>query len=350
MVGDDQGYQPFLPSSLLTRNNDEKTGTFDHNFKNFGLKGGVVINTYDIEDELNQSKITPEYDIVVIEQDGDRGTTSTIYKNCITLDAFGSIPDFFEFKRRQPTNEEFKSDLDSGKQDGSFVLMMCMDGMSEKGIIIGGLTHPKRAKSLTKEAGTHMEGEFNGLNVQINKDGEFLIKFKSASDNLGKYSDEEAGGSYLKIDKTGSIEVSDGSTEFIKIDKAAKAINVEAAKDISVKAKENISIEATKNASMKMLDLVLEASGKAEIKIVKAMNLEIGKDAKIKAKQLQVTVDSICKFQANSFQINSPTILLGAGALPAVTSLTKFRGTGFAGTPVISTAMGPFSSKVSIAV
>jgi hypothetical protein len=53
--------------------------------------------------------------------------------------------------------------------------------------------------------------------------------------------------------------------------------------------------------------------------------------------------------QANNVQIQATKIDIGSGGTPAIIGTTQFIGIGNAGAPVVSSAMGPFSSVVTIA-
>ncbi len=304
-------YDPIIPSSLLQIQDSNSSGSFNHSFNNFSLKSGAILKTYDIEDDRNLSKLTPEYDVVTISQDEDRGITSTIYKHCISLDSLGGISDFSETKLNTPTKNDFKSNLESDKQDGSLVLLLCLDGISEKGIIIGGLSHPSRKTTLTKANGKHKEGEFNGINWQINKDGELKITFKSASDNKGKYTNEQAKGSFAKFEKDGSIVISDNNTENIRIDKTKKTIDVNSNKDISFSTGNNFNITAINNIDLKLKGLLISASGKASINFKNSFDLIVGSEFKLSSKSTTIQSTAI-KLQAATINIQSPMIKLGS--------------------------------------
>ena len=342
-------YKPILPSTLLGIQGEEESGSFSHSFANYGLKCGVVTKVHEIEDKTNLCKVVPEYDVVVVEQDQNRGVTSTAYKNCMVKDLLGGVADFFEMKLRTPTKDDFKSKLNAREQNGSVVLILCLDGLSDKAIIIASLCHPARKTTLTKENGQHAEGEINGLNVQINKDGELTVTFKSASDNDGKYKDDKAGGTFFKIEKDGSFELSDNKEDKIRIDKTKQTIDVLATKDINITTKENIKLTATKNAELSLKDLLLNASGKATISIKEDVSFECSANVKAKATMFDIQADSMIKFKTKTIQIDGQQIMLGQGGSPALTMSTMYLGTGNLGMPVISSASGPFSSKVFIA-
>jgi hypothetical protein len=354
-------YKPTLPSGLLAQHGSKQNGTYNHEFGNFGIKTGVIIKTHEIDSKENLLGVGPEYDVVIHEQDGNRGTSSVIYKNCQFLENFGGISDFLDVKRREPTNTDYKVEQDIEKFDGAMVLMACIDGVSNKGIIIGAITNPNRKSTLTKEAGAHMEQQFNGLNWQVNKDGAYTVTFNSAMDNKGKKADEEAAGTSWKIEKDGSTEFSDGNKESIRLDKTEKTITVNAEKDISITSeKENFSVTAKKSVNITAgKDLIAMAEGKAAFTISKTLDIETKGATSVKTKQLsvesktmiQMKAQSLIELEAASYMIlKAPTVLIGpAPAQPALLAYDLITlGTGNLGAPVISQAIAGYSTSVII--
>ena len=329
-----------MNSSLFSTSNvgDEY---FNNIFGNTNLKNGIIIKIYEIDDELNLNKKFPEYDVLVVEQKAMSSVEPVIYKNCITIDGFGGVADFFEFKRRSKKEEKGKqSPLDTNFKDqfGSMVFLLCLDGATDKGVIINSVPHPGRKTKLTKDAGLHLEGEYNGLNWQINKDGELTIVFKSKTDDEGKPQDEDAGGTHLKIDKEGSVDINtnlEGDEEtYIRMDKKNKDVGLKAGQHIGFTAKKNIG---------------LEAEGAAKFTSKSSLDIEGKSDVNIKSGNVKIAGDTLTQIDGQNLVVNCTKIQLGSGGTPAVIQTTIFQGTGNKGAPVISQAIGPFSSSVTIA-
>lgn len=339
-------YKPILPSSLLEARED-----MDMNFQkkiseNMCLRLGVVIEIYDLEDKENVSKLVPEYDVMTIEDDN-----ATNYKNCMSMDSFGGIGDYFMKKLRKPKDsKKVKQSGSLKKQNGSIVLLLCIDGSSEQGIIMGAIAHPDRKTGkLTKALGQHMEGEFNGLNYKVDKDGAMTILFKSATDNDGKPADEKAGGATWKIEKDGSIEFSDGNKEVVRIDKTKKTITVIAEGDISGTSDANVSFTAKKNFTAKSTaDLLADAGGSFTAKSGGAFNIMSEGPLSIKAPDIKIAADNMMSIKASQVMISAPQIMVGDGGTPAIILTTQFLGIDSLGTPILSTAIGPFSATVFI--
>lgn len=339
-------YQPVMPSSILQERTESDFNYSQRISNNTTLKMGVVIEVIELEDKLNVSKVTTEYNVMTIESQN-----SHVYKNCMAVDGFGGITDFFN-KKLRPTTDPVKVSKRNAlnKQNGSIVLLLCIDGHSEQAIILGSIAHPDRKNGkLTKDKGHHLEGEFNGVNWQIDKDGALTVKFNSASDNDGKYKDSKAGGSTLKMEKDGSIEASDGSKEKIRIDKTSKTVSVSAEKDISLTTDANANITAKKNINAKATsNLLLDAGGSATMKSGGAFTVQAEGPFKLQAPSANVMVDGSMMVKAASMLLNAPTVVVGPAGTPAVTMTTQFMGIGNLGAPVISVAIGPFSASVLI--
>ena len=355
-----------LPSSLFEIRDDTKfdmTSTMDNTLS---LKVGIVYKIYDADDPDNISKIYPEYDVLTVNSGNGHGVNTCIYEHCNKMESFGNGADFFQAKLRDTTEKvDERKMLNFQEQKGSIVLILCLDGIAEKAVIIGSLSNTSK-KLFTKELGHHMEGEFNGLNWKVNKDGELTVTFKAATKPDGKPVDEEgakkSAGTFLKINKEGSIEVNVSKKEFFKIDKTKKTIDLNAEKDINVitDAKYNLTSKDATNITCK--DLVAKASGKIEFNASAPSAFNIEGALNIKAPQLTIDSSDMVTIKTNKLEmegsevtikgskvtIDSSMIMLGMGGTPALTSATQFIGIGNLGGSVISTAIGPFSSSVFI--
>lgn len=340
-----------LPYGLMGIDSKSNTGGFDKTYKNFALRTGIVVKSYDIESDLNISKLVPEYDVIVIEQDGNRAVTPITYKNCISSSSFGSIADFFETRLR--TQKKVKNKNTGGKdfagQDGAIVLLLCLDGSSEKAIIIGSLPHPNR-KSKLKGSEQVLAGEFNGLSISVADDGSANLTFKGATDNEGKPLDKEQGNTTIDIEKDGSIQFKNKGVS-TRMEKAGNFLlnndgtfTVNSKKAMTLKTEDAFSLEAKKDGSFKVDKMVLEAQGSASLK---AESFDISGKSKIdlKSQMISITGESQIKAKATQITLEGQVFLGGPGGQPLVLPTTQFVGTGNMGAPVLSTAIGPFATK-----
>jgi hypothetical protein len=325
---------------------------------NTSLRTGIVVAAYEIDDELNFNKKFPEYDVLVVEQDKNSTVEPVLYKNCVAIDSFGGVADFFEFKIRPVNNvsedKEVEVDANFQKQFGNVVLILCLDGSADKGIIIKSLPHPGRKTTLTTENELHLEGEYNGLNWKIDKEGSLTVTFRSKTDNQGKPQDEQSGGTFVKMDKEGSIELNTNLKEkdatSVKLDKTKKDINITAGQNISNVAQKNLSLlaEGDLSGSAKgSLSFVTE--GAAKISAKSGLSLDGSSQVDIKGDTTKITGGNMVQIEGGKLMINTPKVFVGQGGQPAIIATTKFIGTGNHGAPVVCNAVGPFSKSVFIA-
>jgi hypothetical protein len=247
-----------LPSGLLkSQTSDAMLAGFNKTYKNTGLKAGIVISSYPVGDPLNVSGLCTEYDVVVIEQ-SEKSAMPITYRNCLSTDGMGSIADYFEKSLRPMKVDNNKNGLTFKNQDGAIVLILCLFGMSDKGIIVGSLIHPDRDTTLTSTA-PKLSGEYNGVNVLINPDGSCALSFKGSTKNDGTPVNPSLGITEFKIEADGSFQF-DHSAVTIRGDKngqatittktsctinATQAVNINSGADTVVNAKGACNVTST---------------------------------------------------------------------------------------------------------
>jgi len=348
-----------MPYGLLTNENRKKMSAFNKKYNNFPLRMGVVVKAYEIDDKNNNTNNSKnsaqmQYDVVVEQMDESaKGTTFVNYDRCILATGFGGLSDFFEYKLRHPTIS-FEQDYNYLKQDGQMVILLCQDGFSEKGIIIGSVKHYDKATTLTKDAGLHLEGEYNGLNWQINKDGELTITFKSKTNNKGEPQDETAGGTTVKMDKEGSIDINtnlEGDEEtYMRMDKKNKDIELKAGANVGFTAKKDVSMNAEGKITGKAkANVELVAEGAAKVSAKSSLDLEGESVVNVKGGNVIISGQNGVIIEGQQCMIDTQKVFVGQGGTPAVIATTKFVGSGNHGGPVQCSAVGPFSSSVFIA-
>lgn len=365
---------------------------------NYGLKLGVVVEVLDIDNKKNTNKKFPEYTVLSVEQDENNIFSVRYYNNCLNIDGFGGLADFFEYKLRSDATKKTtpnRLDVDFSKQKANVVLLLCQDGVTDKAIILKSLSHRARKTTLTPENGMHLEGEYNGVNWQINKDGEFTLTFKSATTNDGEYrspSPSGAGGTFLKMDQEGSVEINSADpTESFKmrldknsddgglIEMVTDNVSITAGNDTKIKAKGGIVSLSGKNyelktdikdpsgtATVKAYSWLAEITDKFEVDSIKSVSIKSGAEMKIDSGAkldiksgalMDIDCGAILNIKGKTINIESnalvnikgTAILVGGeGGLPAVTPNTVFFGIGNLGAPVLCNAVGPFSSTVLI--
>ena len=341
-----------LPNGLLDYSSDGMDEGFNRTYRNTAMRLGVIVACYPTTDKRNKTKLAPEYDVVVIEQNEDKGSTTSLYRNCLSAQGLGGIADFFEVTYRKQVTKKYKSDaVRLNEQNGSLVLVLCLDNASEKGMIIGGFPHPDR-KTTLKDDKPHMEGEYNGINLKVESDGSTTVTFKGATDNDGKLLDEKSTPTTIKIEKDGSYQV-EHKTIKQRFDKKGKAdltadddISNTTKKNFNVTATENVNTTSTKNTSMKMAEFLLKASGSAALEVSK-LAIKAESEIKIEGSQFQVEASSMAKIKASTITLDGMVALGGPGGQPILLLSTQFIGTGNLGIPVMSTAIAGYATKVT---
>lgn len=252
-----------LPNGLLCESDPGMMGGFNKTYKNYPLRIGVITATYPISDDNNRSKLTTEYDVLIIEQNEDKGTTTIQYRNCLSSEGLGSIADFFEKTLRVKKKKTTKGNSTNLKgQDGAVVLLLCLDAMSDKGIIISSLTHPDRKTTLTS-ADPYLEGEYNGVNIKVATDGSATFTFKGATDNSGAALDASQGSTTVKVEKDGSFQV-DHDTITFRLDRNGTA-TLTAKKDTNVNVEGKVNIIAKGDVNVQCDTAKVTSSGKTVI-------------------------------------------------------------------------------------
>lgn len=341
-----------LPAGLLSSNDHAMMAGFNKSYKNLALRIGVVVTSYPTSNDRNKNKLTTEYDVMCIEQMEDKGATTILYRNCMSAEGLGSIADFFEKALRPKKKKSTKGDSINLKgQDGAIVLMLCLDGMSDKAIIIGALTHPDR-KTTLKDEGPYLEGEYNGVNVKVDKDGSCTLTFRGATDSEGKPTDASQGDTVVKIEKDGSYQVSH-KTITQRLDKNGKAsltadddISNTTKKNFNVTATENIALKATKNLTIDCVDLVAKASGSAMLECQK-LTVNSQSEISLKGQQLKIEAEAMAMIKSTMITLDGMVALGGAGGQPVLLLSTQFFGIGNLGIPVLSNAISGYAIKVT---
>jgi hypothetical protein len=340
-----------LPFGLLSCDSSAFMRGFNKTYRNTTLRMGVVMNSYSINDPHNVSGLTTEYDVIVTEQDENGAAATATYKNCLSVDALGSIADFFEKNFRAQTKDSVTGGIANTKgQNGAIVLIHCLDAMSEKGIVVGGINHPDRTTNLTSSA-PYLEGEYNGINIKIENDGSTTLTFKGATDNSGTPIDSSQGNTELSIEKDGSYQVShktitqrfDNTSGVASLTATGNITNTTEG-DFAITALQNMTVEAVESVSIKTSQLSALCDT-ASISCTSGSFTSVG-NFTFQATAVQVQAAALVRLQAPVMIFNGLCNLGGPGGLNVLTLNTTMIGTGNLGIPVISRAVSGFANKV----
>jgi hypothetical protein len=234
-----------LPHGLLSAQSHESNiAGFNRSYKNTGLKAGFIVRSYVANDPSNVTKLCTEYDVQTIEQFENKGSTSILYRNCLSCQGFGSIADFLEFTLRSQTFQSPNAPTFNG-QDGAIVLIQCLDNIGSKAIVVGNLIHPDRPTNITSTA-PQLSGEYNGVNVEIANDGSCSLTFKGATDSNGNPTTSN-GNTTFQIKPDGSFQFNH-STVNIQADKSGVlTINANSDANITVGGNVNATVSGDSN-------------------------------------------------------------------------------------------------------
>jgi hypothetical protein len=235
--------------------------------------------------------------------------------NCRIMRRFGGVYNYEDFIGRGYKINQKPDPVDFFEaKAGDAVLVALLNGQGREGIILGGINHVARTTQIKAIDGPQYKSEFNGIETYINKNGEYTITFKGQPTNLSKLDESPSnkiappqydlniGTTYLKLDKTGSFEVSDNSKEykqFIKIDKPNGTIELSAGNvqlKMNKKTEESFlknkitTIKSAEKISIETKQLEMSAQTKAHIKSPK---IAIGKEGVELLDQLSKLIDAL---------------------------------------------------------
>lgn len=340
-----------LPSGLLGHNPEVEMAGFNKSYRNYALKVGVILHSYDVKDNINISKLTTEYDVMVVEQHEDKGATTIVYKNCMSAAGLGSVADYFEANlRKLEKNTSGKDSINLNNQNGATVLMLCLDGVGDKAIIIGAISHPDRKTNLQTTA-PYLEGEYNGANIMVDNDGAATFTFKGATDNDGNPTDTTQGTTTISVEKDGSYQVGhdsiterlDRNGQYTVTSKDVATFNTDT--NFAVNATEDIVLTAKGDLNGSMNNLVLNAQGSATISCQK-LSISASSDISMSGSQITMQGQSIVQIKAPQVSVQGQVALGSSGGMPVL--LLSSMMLGYAGPiPVISLAISGYSTMVT---
>lgn len=223
---------------------------FFENLSDNLLKQGQVIKIHAPDDDTNFSKKFYEYDVLAIDTAGASNVAKKVYFNCIMADKFGSQADF---ERWQPrfVSEPGKSDTVT---ENTRVLIHCIDGNTDKAIIVGCMKHPNLYGNSQKEptqTGPYYESEYNGINIKINDQGEFELTRRGPTNPKGEATDtSDAVGYKITITKDGSAKfVTGDGDQVIEWNHPEKKVKINATNGVELGGGEHLVLGDTYRAA-----------------------------------------------------------------------------------------------------
>jgi len=228
----------FITPSWMSIGSRDNFDNFVNN--NLTLKIGQIVEINYPTEENGFKTIT--YNVIVSEKT-DTYNQFVLY-NCQLMDKFGGLADFLTYTLRK--NDKDISGITQGQVQqnellGSYVIIGLINGSSSTPIILGGVPYidipdGSDRKVPKEDDGHNLKFNFNGINIEINKDGEFTATKNGPTKADGTLdSDQEGGkdeqkGSFVKIDINGNITLSANDKNIFVINKKDKEITIDGEK------------------------------------------------------------------------------------------------------------------------
>jgi hypothetical protein len=215
----------------------------------YSLRIGKIVAVFLPDEKGNFNQKFIEYSVETHSTDGLSGPAPITYPRCLLMNRFGGVADYERWTPRIDKDDE------DGFNIGSQVLLLCVNGKSRSGIIVGGVPNVRAKTREEKFKDNHRyEWEFNGIKERVNNDGEYLWTRRGPTKADGTVRDEDgAGFSFLtkndgnaflgynlKIDST---EAQDACS--IQFNKKDKKLTLFAESDIFSETKAKFSVKTT---------------------------------------------------------------------------------------------------------
>jgi hypothetical protein len=198
-----------IHSSLSIQSTEQFSdgGVFDNN----SLRLGEIQKIIYPKDDDSRSKVFIEYNVYVQQLENGTGA-GVLYTNCLLVNLLAGLADEFHYTLRVPKTPSLAELKEKkGLGFGSKVLILCLDGQRTRAYILGGVRDPRDERDKeSKDLGHHLNFEFNGIGVFINKDGELTLTYKGKTLIDGKVdAKDEQVGTYFRLDEDGNALLSD---------------------------------------------------------------------------------------------------------------------------------------------
>lgn len=183
-----------------------------------------------VDDQRNKTGKV-EYDLIIISGNSNEGYRKV--RNAVSLNSLGGVNDYEETIYK-PKTKEFSRGTELGKPhpantNGDIVALVFLEGNEEFPVILGPWSHKRNSKAAITTDGHRMKGEYNGVQWEINKDGELIITMLGGPrDDDGNLTNESNGNLLIKLGKDGKITIDSGSQPIITIDKNGNSITCNA--------------------------------------------------------------------------------------------------------------------------
>jgi phage baseplate assembly protein gpV len=250
--------QPVIPGHFSGRQYGNSEAFF-----NVRLRIGEVQQVFYPEDPQNVSKKFVEYQVWV--QHRTNGTAVTkIYDHCLAIDHFGSVADFSFATYRADPSATRKNEAKSLRPGlGAMVVILCINGESTQGLILGGVRNGQSTELDSKDDGHHLHSRFNGVDVEVNDDGELTITYGGATKLDGTNTDDvdvDSIGTFVTFSKDGNVLLSDKDGDnTILLDHANDQVVLQSDNEVNVSA-DTVKVSGESEVDVEAPDVSVTAS------------------------------------------------------------------------------------------
>jgi len=198
---------------------------------NFRLEAGQIERIYTIDDPDNSASgkkgLFTVYDVMIQRPNG---STEIIPRCRLLQPGFGGgLNNFMEVLQNDPGPTAKDPTVPVDLKRGHMVLVGFISGRKDAPVILGAMPHTSPVAAGTRPSkgkGTYLEAEIQGVNFQIDNDGALKV-FQSSPKNDQGVPTNASVKTTVHIQKDGSIEISTGAKQKIRIDAQSHHIRID---------------------------------------------------------------------------------------------------------------------------
>lgn len=265
-----------IPSYLAVRSRGGGSNQGGDTLNDYVLRLGEVKKIIYPSDPLSYGKKTVEYEIEVQYREGNGVYTSANYRGATISTLFGGIADRFHATLRADATPASNN---ASVGTGSKVLVLCLAGDQQKAIILGAVEDPTNTRVEQSTTGHNLFFEFNGTQATIDKDGQFTLMFRGATQADGTLTSNavaKAEGTKVFIDKQGTLTISTPSqAQFLQLDHQNKKLNFQADQEWNVNINGKVNVNAGQDVNVTTTGGAVNVNASGNV-VIKSAGVKVG--------------------------------------------------------------------------
>lgn len=183
----------------ISSNNARGSYDISSNNSDVSLRVGVVVAAYPPTHPSNTNKKVAEYTVNSIYTDKDSVEGGFQYFRVRTASFFGGLSDYLRWAPRITSGAEKYA-------EGSYVLLMCVNGSQRFSYIVGGIPHPNSTQQDPSDS-VFFKWQYNGVAVDITQDGSLTILRRGPTDSYGNVTDHTYSGAIIEMNNDGLFTI-----------------------------------------------------------------------------------------------------------------------------------------------